>query len=106
MRSCRRTCAFWGWCHRRHCRRPGTERQALSTVIIRPAAPSDATLLAALLTAYLTEQFPGHTGTSAEQLEHDVLSGASGQRVLLGEDGGHAVGFISWHRVYDLHWGK
>ena len=63
-------------------------------------------MLAALLTAYLAEQFPGHTGTSAEQLERDVLSGASGQRALLAEAHGTPVGFIAWHRVYDLHWGK
>ena len=76
------------------------------SVIIRPATPSDASVLAALLTAYLAEQFSGHTGTSAAQLERDVLSGASAQRVLLAEVVGRAIGFVGWHRVYDLHWGK
>lgn len=75
-------------------------------MIVRPAIPPDAPALAALLAAYLAEQFPGHTGTSAEQLERDVLSGASGQHVLLAEAGGRVIGFIGWHRVYDMHWGK
>ena len=75
-------------------------------VIIRRAVPTDATTLATLLAAYLQEQFPGHTGTSAERLERDVLNDASGQRVLLAELAGQAVGFVAWHRVYDMHWGK
>ena len=75
-------------------------------MIIRPAAVSDASTLAALLTAYLEEQFPGHTGTSVEQLERDVLSDRAAQRVLLAEAGGQAIGLIGWHWVYDLHWGK
>lgn len=75
-------------------------------MIIRPAALADAAALAALLTAYLAEQFPGHSGSSVEQLERDVLSAGAAQRVLLAEAGGRAVGFIGWHRVYDLHWGK
>lgn len=73
---------------------------------IRRAVPPDSHTLAALLGAYLAEQFPGHTGTSAEQLEHDVLSGASGLRVLLAEARGDVIGFVGWHRVYDMHWGK
>ena len=73
---------------------------------IRPARSGDAATLAALLDAYLAEQFPGHTGTSAELLERDVLSGASGLRVLLAERHARAVGFIAWHRVYDMHWSK
>ena len=68
--------------------------------------PSDAATLAMLLAAYLAEQFPGHAGTSAEQLEREVLGGASPQRVLLAELAGEPVGFIGWHRVYDMHWGK
>ena len=62
-------------------------------------------MLAALLTAYLAEQFPGHAGTSAEQLKRDILRDASTLRVLLAEVSGHAIGFVAWHRVYDLHWG-
>ena len=76
------------------------------SVRIRPAVPEDAPALAALLGAYLTEQFPGHTGTSAEQLEREVLSGASGLRVLLAEADERRIGFVGWHRVYDMHWGK
>jgi GNAT superfamily N-acetyltransferase len=75
-------------------------------VIVRPAVSSDAAILAALLAAYLAEQFPGHRGTSAEQLEREVLSGTGAQRVLLAETAGLPVGFIGWHRVYDMHWGK
>ncbi|MDQ3520398.1 MAG: GNAT family N-acetyltransferase [Gemmatimonadota bacterium] len=73
---------------------------------IRPANPADAVTLAELLSAYLAEQFPGHTGTSAARLELDVLSGSSGQRVLLAERATHVIGFVGWHRVYDMHWGK
>ena len=75
-------------------------------MLIRSAGPPDSSALAALLTAYLTEQFPGHLGTSVEQLEHEVLSGGRSLRVLLAEEAGHPIGFIGWHRVYDLHWGK
>jgi GNAT superfamily N-acetyltransferase len=73
---------------------------------VRQAVVTDAPTLAALLAAYLAEEFPGHTGTSVEQLERDVLSGASHQHVLLAESAGHPIGFIGWHRVYDMHWGK
>lgn len=73
---------------------------------IRPATPPDAPTLAALLFAYLAEQFPGHAGTAVEQLEREVLSAASPQRVLLAEAAGRPIGFIGWHRVYDMHWGK
>lgn len=75
-------------------------------VNIRPAIPSDAQTLHALLSDYLAEQFPGHTGTSVAQLERDVLSGVSGLHVLLAELHGESIGFIGWHRVYDMHWGK
>ena len=75
-------------------------------MIVRPAVVSDAHDVAALLDAYLAEQFPGHAGTTAEQLERDVLGDAGAQRVLLAELGGRAIGFIGWHRVYDMHWGK
>jgi GNAT superfamily N-acetyltransferase len=67
---------------------------------------SDASFLASLLGAYLTESFPGHSGTSAAVLERDVLGGGSILRVLLVERRGVPVGFAAWHRVYDLHWGK
>lgn len=73
---------------------------------IRSASPVDAAIVGALLADYLRESFPGHLGTSAEVLERDVLSGASGVRVLLAESAGEAVGFTTWNRVYDIHWGK
>src|SRR5688572_685260 len=72
----------------------------------RQARPGDGDMLASLLSAYLTEQFPGHTGSSATALERDVLSGASGLRVLLADVHGQPAGFITWHRVYDMHWAK
>ena len=73
---------------------------------IRPAAGDDAPALSRLLTAYLAEQFPGHPGTSPEVLEREVLHDDSGQRVLLAVREEVPIGFIGWHRVYDLHWGK
>ena len=66
----------------------------------------DGDVLATLLAAYLAEQFPQHGGSSVAALERDVLSGASGMRVLLAEADAQPVGFIAWHRAYDLHWGK
>ena len=73
---------------------------------IRPAQPGGGDVVAELLGAYLTEQFPGHTGSSAAELERDVLSGVSGLRVLLADVHGQPAGFIAWHRVYDMHWGR
>ena len=75
-------------------------------MIVRRAVSSDAALLAALLSAYIAEQFPGHWGMSVEQLERDVLNGACAQRVLVAETEGHSIGFVGWHPVYDMHWGK
>lgn len=73
---------------------------------IRAASPADACALAALLSDYLRESFPGHLGTPAAVLEREVLSDASNVRVLLAEVGIGPIGFVTWHRVYDLHWGK
>ena len=73
---------------------------------IRSARVGDGEALVTLLSAYLAEQFPGHVGSSVAALERDVLSGASGTHLLLAEVRGQPVGFIAWHRTYDLHWGK
>ena len=73
---------------------------------IRSAGPGDGGMLASLLGAYMSEQFPGHAGSSAAALERDVLSGDSGLRVLVVGVSGQPAGFISWHRVYDMHWAK
>lgn len=54
----------------------------------------------------LQSNSPGHKGTDAATLERDVLSGENGQHVLLAEAAGQPIGFIGWHRVYDMHWGK
>jgi GNAT superfamily N-acetyltransferase len=75
-------------------------------MIIRPATVSDAPALAVLLSDYLTATFPGHNGTTIGQLERDVLADHSAQRILLAEDDSAVIGFVGWHRVYDLHWGK
>lgn len=73
---------------------------------IREATTDDAETLATLLASYLREGWPDHTGTGADVLRRDVLSGASGQRVLLAERRAGAIGFIAWDRAYDMHWAK
>jgi len=78
----------------------------LRSMDIRPARPGDGDVLHSLLSAYLAEQFPGHIGSSATVLEHDVLSSASGLRVLLAHVQRKPAGFVAWHRVYDMHWAK
>jgi GNAT superfamily N-acetyltransferase len=70
----------------------------------RHATPDDADTLAALLRDYLAERHPDHPGCTAETLRHDVLSGEAGQRVILAERGGLAIGFVAWDRTYDMHW--
>ena len=72
---------------------------------VRRATPHDAEALARLLSAYLAESFPDHPGTAAERLADDVLANPHGQRVVVAERGGELVGFMSWHPVYDMHWG-
>jgi GNAT superfamily N-acetyltransferase len=71
---------------------------------IRLPLPGDAPALERLIRAYLDESYPGHVGTSAATLRQDVLSGATGQRLLLAERSGHLTGFVAWDSMYDLHW--
>jgi len=71
----------------------------------RLATLDDAKDIATLLAEYMTEQGLGHPGATADEIRRDVLSGASGQRIILAEREGRAVGFAAWDRVYDLHWG-
>ena len=71
---------------------------------VRSATPDDAEALARLLADYLREGYPGHAGTTAAELRRDVLSGATGHRVLLAERAGAAAGFVAWDPVYDMHW--
>jgi GNAT superfamily N-acetyltransferase len=73
---------------------------------VRRASAADAEPLAALLADYLAESFPGHPGTDAATLERDVLPEGGGVQVLLAEVQGKPIGFVTWHRVYDLHWAK
>ena len=73
---------------------------------VRAAVPDDAPAVASLVAAYLAERHPGHPGTPAATLARDVLSGASGHRVLVAERGGSLSGSVAWDRVYDLHWAK
>ena len=80
--------------------------QATLLMLIQPAGVGDGVRLATLLHSYLAEQFPGHAGTDASTLERDVLSGATGQRILFAVMQEQPIGFIAWHRVYDMHWAK
>jgi predicted N-acetyltransferase YhbS len=73
-------------------------------ITIRSAGEQDAEGLAALLADYLSERFPGHRGTSAEELRRDVLGPTSTHIVLVAQRGELLVGFIAWDAVYDLHW--
>jgi GNAT superfamily N-acetyltransferase len=71
---------------------------------VRRATAGDAETLAALLAAYLRESYPGHLGSSPEQLRRDVLRKRSLHHVLLAEIRDTAVGFVAWDLVYDMHW--
>jgi GNAT superfamily N-acetyltransferase len=71
---------------------------------VRKATGGDAETLAALLAAYLRESYPGHLGSSPEQLRRDVLGERSLHHVLLAETRDTAVGFVGWDHVYDMHW--
>lgn len=71
---------------------------------IRPATLDDADALSALLADYMREQGLGHPGSTADELRRDVLSGSSGQRVIVAERDGRPVGFVAWDRAYDMHW--
>lgn len=71
---------------------------------IRRATEADAEALAALLADYLSEGYPGHTGSSAAALRRDVLSDSPRQDVLLAENAAAVIGFIAANPVYDMHW--
>lgn len=71
---------------------------------VRRATVDDADTLAALLAGYLRESYPGHQGSSPEQLRRDVLGLRSLHHVLLAETRDHVVGFVAWDLVYDMHW--
>ena len=73
-------------------------------MLIRLATPSDAPVLERLIQEYLRESYPGHLGTPADTLRHDVLARRTSQRVLVAERAGHARGFVAWDPVFDLHW--
>ena len=64
----------------------------------------DADILATLLADYLRESYPGHLGSTVEQLRRDVLSEQPRHNVLLASAGDTAVGFIAWDPIYDMHW--
>ena len=71
---------------------------------VRRATSDDADTLAALLAAYLRESYPGHQGSSPEQLRRDVLGQRPLHHVLLAETREKLVGFVAWDLVYDMHW--
>jgi GNAT superfamily N-acetyltransferase len=71
---------------------------------VRRATVDDADTLAALLAAYLRESYPGHRGSSPEELRRDALGKGSLHHILLAETRDTAVGFVAWDLVYDMHW--
>jgi|SRR5690242_1630879 len=71
---------------------------------VRRAITDDAETLAALLAGYLREGYPGHVGSTPEQLRRDVLGERSLHHVLLAEARDNVVGFVGWDLVYDMHW--
>ncbi|HVJ20171.1 MAG TPA: GNAT family N-acetyltransferase [Polyangiaceae bacterium] len=71
---------------------------------IRRAVVGDAAGLATLLSDYLREKYPSHRGSSADELERDVLGHGRGQRVVVAELGQGLGGFVAWDAVYDMHW--
>ena len=71
---------------------------------IRRATPGDAATLSALIMACLRESYPGHAGSTPDQLRRDVLTDPPGHHVLLAEGDGQPIGFIAWDRIYDMHW--
>lgn len=73
-------------------------------MLIRHAAAYDAAALSTLLTACLRESYPGHSGSSPDQLRRDVLIDPPRHHVLLAEIDGELIGFIAWDVVYDMHW--
>jgi hypothetical protein len=73
-------------------------------MIVREAVARDAECLALLLRGYLDEGFPGHAGSTADELRRDVLNPTGRQHVLLVERHGTAIGFLAWDEVYDMHW--
>ena len=71
---------------------------------VRVAGASDAECLARLLRSYLDEGYPGHRGSTADELRRDVFGSVGHQHVLLVEQHGIAVGLLAWDEVYDMHW--
>ena len=57
-----------------------------------------------MLADYLRESYPGHLGSSPEQLRRDVLGEHSAHHVLLAESRDKVVGFVAWDLIYDMHW--
>jgi GNAT superfamily N-acetyltransferase len=71
---------------------------------VRAADAHDAESLARLLRSYLDEGYPGHAGSTADELRRDVLGPSGRQHVLLVERHGIAIGFLAWDEIYDMHW--
>jgi len=71
---------------------------------IRLAVSGDSVVLERMIRDYLRESYSSHLGTPAAILRHDVLAGATTQRVLLAERHNGVTGFVAWDGVYDLHW--
>ena len=77
-------------------------------MLIRPATPNDAEPLARLLRECLRESYPGHPGSSAEDLRRDIfgptVDGRPRQSIIVAETGGDLVGLVAWDTIYDMHW--
>ena len=71
---------------------------------VRVANAHDAESLAQLLRSYLDEGYPGHAGSTPDELRRDVFGASGRQHVLLAERDDMVIGFLAWDEVYDMHW--
>jgi GNAT superfamily N-acetyltransferase len=73
-------------------------------MLIRSAGAHDAEQLSRLLAEYLREGYPGHIGSTPDELRRDVFTGTRLHHVLLAESNAQLVGFLAWDAVHDMHW--
>ena len=70
---------------------------------VRRATWDNAEPLANLFAEYLRESYNGHAGSTAAQLQRDVLVDAPRQNVLLAESGEHLAGLCGVERGERIH---
>jgi GNAT superfamily N-acetyltransferase len=75
-------------------------------MMIRSASVAYDSALAEVASAHVSEQFPGHGSAAAAEIAEELQRAGDRLRMLLAAHGTLVTGFIAWHRVYDLHWGK